>query len=188
MACSKRATPFTNEVGILERIVTLVGPPNHNKVDAAFVASDEELTSAWIQDIGIPATSPGTPLLNGCVRKSGRTTGLTHGRIDLVDATYTNTNDSCLQSPVFEDVVGVVADDNCGLCDGQSCGQFVQGGDSGSALVNSSDQVVGLIFARSNWAWAATIQNVLGELDLTLDLSQCSAQGNDWVVSTNQTM
>lgn len=179
--CAGNPTVFSNEVGILERVVPVVAPPSRNKIDAAFVASSDELTSASILDIGIPSSSPGTPVLNGCVRKSGRTTGLTHGRIDMLDITLIDTFDECFPaSPVFEEIIGVRPDNNCGLCNGQSCGEFAVGGDSGSALVNASNQIVGLVFARESGlngrVYSATIQNVLSGLGLTLDLNQCAKQ------------
>jgi hypothetical protein len=170
---------YTNPVGTLNKVVDVLGPPNVNLIDAAFVASTDQETSASILDIGVPQSTPGTPTLNSCVRKSGRTTGLTYGRIDVLDLTWANTYDQCFTGdPIFDEIIAVVPDDNCGLCTGpQPCDEFAVGGDSGSALVDENDRIVGLVFAREQGngapVFAATIDNVLTGLGLTLDLSQC---------------
>lgn len=168
------STLFSKDVGVLNRIVPLVESPSVNKVDAAFVESDDGLTSAEILDIGIPSSAPGTPLLNGCVMKSGRTTGLTHGRINLVDYTW-NLNDACATNTmVFEESFRVAPDASCGICTHSPC-PFIDFGDSGSAVLDSQNRIVGLAFATEGGGTgiASRIDNVLNELGLTLDLNQC---------------
>jgi len=76
----------TMPIGTLSKVVT-INFPGLNLVDAAFVESSDQETSSIIRDIGTPTTTPGTPTLNKCVKKSGRTTGLTFGRITMVNLT-----------------------------------------------------------------------------------------------------
>lgn len=85
--CAANPTVFSNEVGVLNKVVNIVPPPGRNRIDTAFVASKDDLTSTSILDISTPASSPGQAILNSCVRKNGRATGLTHGRIDVLDLT-----------------------------------------------------------------------------------------------------
>lgn len=169
--------PFTNYIGSLHSFVPVVGGPGRNRVDAAFVASSALYTSPSIRDIGTPSKTPGTPALNQCVRKSGRTTGLSTGRIDLVSVTWTNLWDDCFTNdPIFDQSIRIVPATS-GTCANPASSEFALSGDSGSAVV-AGNRIVGLVFARNPGSgapvFASSISNVLNSLRLTLDLDQCT--------------
>ncbi len=177
--CPDSNPTFTNFLGVLDGFVPVLASPNVNIADAAFVASSDQLTSRSILDIGFPRSVPGTAALDSCVRKSGRTSGLTPGRIDLVDLSH-NVPTNCYPGNLnFEESIRIQPDSSCGKCPDPPCTDFAVGGDSGSALVDAGDYIVGLVFANSGSVnngfagLAASIQNVLSELGLTLNLGQC---------------
>ncbi len=88
------------------------------------------------------------------VKKSGRTTGLTSGVIEQVDATV-RVNFGAGKTALFTDQL--------------IAGAMSQGGDSGSVVLTEDNDVVGLLFAGSiNTTVINRIQNVFGEMDLTL--------------------
>jgi len=172
------AIPFctlsgTMPIGILSNRVT-INFPGPNLVDAAFVESSDQETSSIIRDIGTPTTTPGTPTMGMCVKKSGRTTGLTFGRIILVNVTvFVGYN--CGGEAMFQDTFIATPDDSCGLCENPPCSSWSLPGDSGSAVLDLNNNIVGLLFAGDDTIGvAATIQNVLGGLNVSLDLLNCS--------------
>lgn len=88
------------------------------------------------------------------VKKSGRTTGLTHGLVEYVNATVT-VQLSGGRSAVFEDQFLTTA--------------MSKPGDSGSLVLNEKDRAVGLLFAGSNQVSICNrIQNVLRLLNVRL--------------------
>jgi len=107
-----------------------------NLVDAAVAAPlQDDMISDEILEIGeVRGVTAAT--LGMAVRKSGRTTGLTSGQINLIDATVVVTY-SAGRMARFENQI---------LTSGMS-----QGGDSGSLLVAANAQLaVGLLFAGSD--------------------------------------
>jgi hypothetical protein len=87
------------------------------------------------------------------VRKSGRTTGLSHGEILYIGSTVI-VGFSDGRSAVFEDQFVTTA--------------MSKPGDSGSLVLNEENQAVGLLFAGSNRATICNrIQNVLRLLEVT---------------------
>jgi len=116
-----------------------------NRVDAALARPlSPDLVSNEILYIGVPA-GVGTATLGTEVQKTGRTTGHTQDTITQIDATLrVNYN-------------GPTA-----LFTGQLvAGPMSQPGDSGSAVLDMDERVVGLLFAGSN---AATIINPIDEV------------------------
>lgn len=88
------------------------------------------------------------------VQKSGRTTGFTTGAIAQVDVTA-RVNYGAGKTALFEDQL--------------QAGAMSQGGDSGSAVLDQQNNLVGLLFAGSNTTTLINrIQNVFSELDLEL--------------------
>jgi hypothetical protein len=98
---------------------------------------------------GIPGASPATAQVGMAVKKYGRTTGLTHGRISAVNATVNVSYDSGTARFVNQIVIT------------SSAGSFSDGGDSGSLIVTDTDNnsPVGLLFAGST---TTTIANPIG--------------------------
>ncbi|MCY4106740.1 MAG: hypothetical protein OXG02_08565 [Chloroflexi bacterium] len=130
----------------------------NNRLDAALAQPrDAAMFPNYIQDIGSIQGSR-DPALNLRVRKFGRTTGLTRGRIVLINATV--------------DVAYVT---NQGMRTAHFVGQFgteaiSEGGDSGSILVEDGGNLaIGLLFAGSDTrSFFTPIRNVLDALDVRI--------------------
>ena len=122
-----------------------------NRVDAALARPlSSDLVKNEILYIGAP-TGVGEVTLGTEVQKTGRTTGHTQGIVTQIDAT------------VRIDYEGPSA-----LFAGQIvAGPMSQGGDSGSAVLDMEERVVGLLFAGSD---AATIINPIGEVLAALNV------------------
>ena len=92
--------------------------------------------------------------LNMAVKKSGRTTGFTTGTIQQIDATVT---------------VNYGSNRNATFVDQLITSAMSEGGDSGSAVVNDSNQLVGLLYAGSTTITILNrIQNVFTALGVSL--------------------
>lgn len=92
--------------------------------------------------------------LGMAIKKSGRTTGLTTGEIQQVDVTV-NVQYGPGQIATFTDQL--------------MAGAMSQGGDSGSAVLDNSNNLVGLLFAGSDTTTVINrIENVFSALGLTL--------------------
>lgn len=88
------------------------------------------------------------------VKKSGRTTGLTDGVIEQIDVT-SRVNFGSNRVAVFTDQV--------------MTGEMSQGGDSGSAVLDTDDNIVGLLFAGSETTTLINrIENVFDALEVSL--------------------
>ncbi len=125
-----------------------------NKVDAALARPlSTDLVDRSIVAIGRPkGVREGT--LNMNIKKSGRTTGLTHGRITQIDATVK---------------VSYGSAGNATLTDQFVAGSMSLGGDSGSAVLDEEGYVVGLLFAGSETTTIINrLQNVLDALRVTI--------------------
>jgi len=122
-----------------------------NLVDCAIARpiKDEDILDE-ILDIGTPTgfaeVDIGTP-----IKKSGRTTGLTNGTVIVLDATATVNYG--IGTAIFEDQI--------------ITSNISAGGDSGSVVLNESNEVVGLLFAGSD---TITIVNKIGNVMSALEL------------------
>jgi len=123
-----------------------------NRVDAAIA---EPLDASWVLDeileigklLGI-----GEAALGLGVKKSGRTSGLTHGTIDVMNV--------AVQVQYGDTKVAYFVDQ-------LQAGAMSEGGDSGSAVVDNENRLIGLLFAGSD---ATTIINPIGEVFSALKL------------------
>lgn len=125
-----------------------------NLVDCAIAEPLEEAdVSQEILQIGpIAGLAEGTLGMN--VKKSGRTTGLTTGTIEQIDVTVR---------------VSYGPGRTATFVDQLMAGPMSQGGDSGSAVLSETDQLVGLLFAGSvNSTIFNRIQNVFQALQVSL--------------------
>ncbi|NPV57628.1 MAG: hypothetical protein HPY76_13290 [Anaerolineae bacterium] len=126
-----------------------------NLMDAAVARPvAAEWVSAEIPEIGLLA-GMASPMLGMAVRKQGRTSGLTHGQVNVVHTTVM-VNYSNGRVARFDDQVVTTA--------------MSQGGDSGSLVVSGEPPLAtGLLFAGSPQASIFTpITTVLDALDVTL--------------------
>jgi S1-C subfamily serine protease len=88
------------------------------------------------------------------IKKSGRTTGLTTGAIEQTDVTV-SVSYGYNKTAVFTDQL--------------LAGAMSQGGDSGSAVLDIQNNLVGLLYAGSETSTLINrIQNVFGELKISL--------------------
>ncbi|UCE38831.1 MAG: hypothetical protein JSW00_06295, partial [Thermoplasmata archaeon] len=125
-----------------------------NLVDAAIARPlNEQDVSAEILEIGeINDLIQGE--LGMAIKKSGRTTGLTTGEIQQVDVTVNVQYGS-----------GRIAQFN----DQLMAGAMSQGGDSGSAVLDNNNNLLGLLFAGSETSTIINrIENVFSALGLSL--------------------
>lgn len=110
-------------------------PPSLNQVDAALARPlNPALVEPSILDIGVP-TGVADPVLGARVRKSGRTTGLTESVIRQVDVTA--------------DVI--YGNQKLRFVNQVMTGPLSRPGDSGSAVVDDGNHVVGLMYSGSDY-------------------------------------
>ena len=130
-----------------------VAAATDNLVDAAIAAPIEASDVVdKILDIGT-ITGVARAGLGDAVKKSGRTTGLTTGEILQVDVTVD---------------VSYGAGKVARFTDQLLSGPMSAGGDSGSAVLNDEDQLVGLLFAGSdNTTIFNRIDNVFSALGVS---------------------
>ncbi|KLN64964.1 hypothetical protein [Vibrio sp. VPAP30] len=134
-----------------------------NIMDAAIaITSPGELTTSTPEDgYGIPNSSVATAFVGLAVKKYGRTTGFTQGTVDAVNASVNvcyEGSSTCTKLALFVGQIVVTP------------GTFSAGGDSGSLIVTSSDDPVGLLFAgSSSYTIASPIQPVLTRFGVTVD-------------------
>lgn len=127
---------------------------SHNKTDCAIARPfDMADVADTILQIGV-INGIQEGVLGMDVKKSGRTTGFTTGTIQQVDVTARvsyGTNKTAL------------------FTDQLMAGAMSQGGDSGSAILDENNNLVGLLFAGSDSTTLINrISNVFGELGVTL--------------------
>jgi hypothetical protein len=141
-------------VGSSHRLSAFQQDPAINLVDAAIAEpASADLVEKRILEIGEPQ-GIGEGVLGLPIRKSGRTTGLTSGEVTQVDVT----------ARVSYGAGKVVT-----FSDQLMAGGMSSGGDSGSAVLDENNRVVGLLFAGSETTTVINrIQNVLTALDVSL--------------------
>ena len=134
--------------------------PNSN-VDCSVgqVVSGQVRTDGSILEIGTISSSTVGASLNQAVKKSGRTTGLTHSSISGLNATISVTYDNeCAGGTAFtKTFTGQIVISNNGS-------RFLNSGDSGSLMVEdvaTSPRAVGLLFAGSS---SSAIANPIGQV------------------------
>ena len=142
-------------VGSQHRLEAFRESADMNLVDAAIARPlSDDLVQKHILEIGEPQGS-GEGTLGLSIRKSGRTTGLTSGEITQIDATA-KVSYGLGKTATFTDQL--------------VAGAMSAGGDSGSAVLDDSDRVIGLLFAGSESTTIINrIQNVLDALNVSVD-------------------
>ena len=125
--------PETDVIATLSTWIDLT-ETGTNTVDLAAASPDISLTYASIIELG-GVTGKSDPVLNSTARKIGRTTGYTEGTV--IDDSATVQVDYGYAVLDFTDVF-IVQGEN-----------VVGAGDSGSPVLNSSDEFLGLLFAAT---------------------------------------
>lgn len=158
--------PIGNGVAsLLNGLAAAIGSSTRLQAAATAAAADNLVDCAIAQPINpgdvinqileigtISGVADGT--LGMSLKKSGRTTGLTTGSIQQIDVTA-NVSYGTNKTATFVDQL--------------MAGAMSQGGDSGSAVLNDQNQIVGLLFAGSNTTTIINrIQNVFQALQVTL--------------------
>ena len=120
-------------LGITPRQPVPVNEPGNNTVDCALARpTTPDLVNPDILNIGVPLGA-GTATLGTPLQKSGRTTGHTTGTVLQIDVTVTVNYGGPIATFTGQLMAGAMS----------------QGGDSGSAVLDTSRRVVGLLFAGS---------------------------------------
>ena len=151
--CSGLITSLLSLFGQQPTQTSSINAPGANHVDCAIAKPlSPDLVRSDILQIGTP-TGVGTVTLGTAVQKFGRTTSYTQGSITQVDVTAT------------VDYGGPTA-----TFQGQlMAGAMSQGGDSGSAVLNDQEQVIGLLYAGSDTTTLFNpIQDVLTALNVEI--------------------
>ncbi len=161
VSCQKRTADY---VATLERWIALV-PSGTSSVDAAIakIVAGQVNTEGSILEIGTISKTPRSAFIGQQVKKSGRTSGLTTGKVSAINATvsvqYENECAGSAYVTTFKNQILVTP------------GTFIKPGDSGSLLVENiaaNPRPVGLLFAGgSTVAVANPIQNVLTALNVS---------------------
>jgi len=130
-----------------------------NKIDAAIALSSVANLSNGTPEgsYGIPSVTTAPATIDLAVKKHGRTTGLTSGKVYAINATVNVTYDSGVARFVNQIVI--------------TPGSFSGGGDSGSLVVTEDgNHPVGLLFAgSSSYTIANPIDTVLSRFSVTID-------------------
>jgi len=130
-----------------------------NQIDAAIaISSTALLDNATLSDgYGMPDSTIVNAVPRLRVKKYGRTTGLTKGRVDAVNATVDVGYDTGVARFVGQIII--------------KPGKFSAGGDSGSLVVTQTgNHPVGLLFAGSSFITIANpIDTVLNRFGVTID-------------------
>ncbi len=125
-----------------------------NRVDAALAKPlhDDDVTEE-ILEIGVPR-GMAEALLDTPVKKSGRTTGLTKDKIRQINATV-RVQYGLGREALFENQL--------------IAGPMSEGGDSGSAVLDGKNRVVGILFAGSDQVTIINrIQDIVDELKISI--------------------
>lgn len=144
--------------GICGQLVRSVISEN---VDGALASISGRGNDCSIHEIG-DVKGKGTASENMKVRKRGRTTGLTHGIVESIDATVNVPYDH--GNVILRNQITIEADESQSDVIGMS-------GDSGSVVVDESNRVVGLYFAGTDdgkFGVANPIDAVLDELNVDI--------------------
>jgi hypothetical protein len=142
-------------------------PGSNVDCSIAKVVSGQVRTDGAILEIGTISHTTVGAALSQAVKKSGRTTGLTHSTISGLNATISVTYDNeCAGGTAFtKTFTGQIVISNKGS-------RFLNSGDSGSLMVEdvaTNPRAVGLLFAgSSSTAIANPINEVLGFLGATM--------------------
>jgi hypothetical protein len=145
-------------------VATLARAQLTTSVDGAVATITARPHDCSIIDIG-DVMGTATATVNMAVRKRGRTTELTNGKVTATD--YTTSVD-------YGDGLGIVTlTDQIRIVNDAPSTFFGKKGDSGSVVVNDDERVVGLYFA-GNSTGTVGVANPIAAVLTALDVSICS--------------
>ncbi len=132
------------------------------KVDCAVAEHTTHGFECEIVDVG-KVTGTAAADVGMAVRKRGRTTRLTYGKVDTIDLTVKIDYEDGLGIKILTNQIGIEPDSERNT-------MFGDNGDSGSVVVNDDCKVVGLYFAGSEdgYGVANPIQAVLDALNVSI--------------------
>lgn len=147
-----------------------------NLSDAAIarIARGVEVEPTMIRGLGRLAGARQAPVEPGMrVRKAGRTTGISHGTVSAIE----------VDDLVVEFESGALRFDAAIEIEGEGDLPFSAGGDSGSAIVDDSNEVCALLFAGTEMGgsnsrghtYACALPPILAGLGLSLDFLKSNA-------------
>jgi len=148
--------PATDRIGDLSRAVL------SGHVDGAISSLSGRPYDCSIVDIG-DVKGTASAVLNAAVRKRGRTTMLTNGFVDSINATVNIDYGDGLGVHTLTNQIGIRPDTTVNP-------KFSDHGDSGSVVVDANNKVIGLLFAGNNsgYTYINPISYVLSELNISL--------------------
>lgn len=136
----------------------------HGKqIDAAICTITGRGFSNKIKNIGLVEGSA-APMLGASVRKQGRTTGLTYGFIDGLGATNYTDNDILGKRIYFKNAINIRPDTS-------KNDKFSDHGDSGSAIVDEENQLVGLLYGGGKSDPDVTSASDFHDVELALGIT-----------------
>jgi len=149
-------TPVTDRVGAIERAVL------STNVDGAISTLNGRPHDCSIVDIG-DVKGTANAVLNAPVKKRGRTTLLTEGFVDAINATVSVNFGDGIGVRVLTNQIGIRPDTTVNP-------KFSDNGDSGSVVMDADKKVIGLLFAGNDagYTYINPISSVLSELNISL--------------------
>jgi hypothetical protein len=148
--------PVTDRIGTLRRAVL------SNHVDGAISSLSGRPYDCSVVGIGnVKGTA--SAVLNAPVRKRGRTTLLTSGFVDAINATVSINYGPSIGVKVLTNQIGIRPNTAVNP-------KFSDHGDSGSVVMDANNKVIGLLFAgnAAGYTYINPISFVLSELNVTL--------------------
>lgn len=145
---------------------TLLRAQLTSSVDAAVCTLSGRGSACEIVDIGA-ITGTATATLNMSVRKRGRTTGLTSGKVDSISLSVNVDYGDGIGPRTLTNQIGIIPDT-------AKNAKFGDHGDSGSVVVDDSQAVVGLYFAGSDDG--SGVANPIAAVLSALNISLCVAK------------
>jgi hypothetical protein len=150
-------------VGTLNRFIPVTFNGGGNEVDAGFVQSSDLDISSDILNLGPQVNNVVPAFVGQFVQKEGRTTACTEGSVSGINVTVNITGDGpdCAEETFTNQILILAAPPSA---------EFGAPGDSGSPVVDSDNNAVGLLFAGDTVgdAYANPIGAVLAALNVSL--------------------
>ena len=143
---------------------TLLRAQLTSSVDGAVCTLSGRGWACEIVDIGAVAGTS-TATLNLDVRKRGRTTGLTYGKVDSLSLSVNIDYGDGIGSKTLTNQIGITSDTSKNP-------KFGDHGDSGSVVVDGNRKVIGLYFAGSDDGYG--VANPIAAVLSALNISICS--------------